>query len=174
MEWASDFWAWAWARHHNVLSWYIRPLFLIPFIIFAYRRSLRGIALTLVALLTSMFWFPAPAQADPAVLGFLQAEQDYLFGRWTIGKVLLSSVVPLSLFALALAFWRRSWLWGLVVLNGIALTKTLWSFAVAGEESGLAVLTPALTGLLITDLLILVAWRLFRTHAPSIAPEPKA
>ena len=22
-----EFVAWAWARHHNVLSWYIRPLF---------------------------------------------------------------------------------------------------------------------------------------------------
>ena len=25
MELLSDFLAWAWARHHNVLSWYIRP-----------------------------------------------------------------------------------------------------------------------------------------------------
>ena len=26
-----EFAAWAWARHHNELSWYIRPLFLLPF-----------------------------------------------------------------------------------------------------------------------------------------------
>jgi ABC-type glycerol-3-phosphate transport system substrate-binding protein len=26
-----EFTTWAWERHHNVLSWYIRPLFLLPF-----------------------------------------------------------------------------------------------------------------------------------------------
>jgi hypothetical protein len=41
--------AWAWERHHNVLSWYIRPLFLLPFCYFAYKHSLAGIVLTLVA-----------------------------------------------------------------------------------------------------------------------------
>ena len=25
-----SFWDWLWQRHHNQLSWYIRPLFLIP------------------------------------------------------------------------------------------------------------------------------------------------
>jgi len=54
----NEFVAWAWARHHNVLSWYVRPLFLLPFCYFAYRRSLWGIVLTVVALATSMFWFP--------------------------------------------------------------------------------------------------------------------
>ena len=33
---------------------------------FAYRRSLLGLAATLVALATSMAWFPAPAAPDPA------------------------------------------------------------------------------------------------------------
>jgi hypothetical protein len=39
MEMLSDFLAWAWARHHNILSWYIRPMFILPFIYFAYKRS---------------------------------------------------------------------------------------------------------------------------------------
>src|SRR5215217_3294099 len=34
-----EFAAWAWDRHHNVLSWYIRPLFLLPFCYFAYKRN---------------------------------------------------------------------------------------------------------------------------------------
>jgi hypothetical protein len=54
------FLSWTWERHHNVLSWYVRLLFLLPLAYFSYRRSLSGIVLTLVALATSMFWFPAP------------------------------------------------------------------------------------------------------------------
>ncbi|WP_386688693.1 hypothetical protein [Lonepinella sp. MS14437] len=49
---------WVFARHQNPLSWYIRPLFIIPLCWFAYRHSLTGIATTVFALLTSMFWFP--------------------------------------------------------------------------------------------------------------------
>ncbi len=43
MEFFSDFLSWAWARHHNVLSWYIRPMFILPFIFFAYKRSWKGL-----------------------------------------------------------------------------------------------------------------------------------
>src|SRR5215204_1299227 len=31
-----EFIGWAWERHHNVLSWYIRPLFFLPFYFFAH------------------------------------------------------------------------------------------------------------------------------------------
>src|SRR3712207_5386511 len=62
----------AYDRHGNILSWYVRPLFLLPLAWFAYRRSGWGVAATLVALATSMFWFPAPAEPDPRVLEFLQ------------------------------------------------------------------------------------------------------
>jgi hypothetical protein len=70
-----EFVAWAWARHHNELSWYIRPLFLLPFCYFAYKRSLWGITLTVVALATSMFWFPAPGRVDPGAAEFLAVER---------------------------------------------------------------------------------------------------
>jgi len=42
VELLADFVGWAWERHHNPLSWWIRPLFLIPFAFFAYRRSWVG------------------------------------------------------------------------------------------------------------------------------------
>ncbi|WP_020395975.1 hypothetical protein [Thiolinea disciformis] len=78
MELLNTFMEWAWARHHNVLSWYIRPLFLLPFCYFAYQRSYLGITLTLtlLALLSSMFWFPVPDSISPAVLSALQAEVE--------------------------------------------------------------------------------------------------
>ena len=96
-----SFGSWAWARHHNVLSWYVRPLFLIPLAVAAYRRSGWGIAATLVALTTSMFWFPAPTATDPWVAQFLAFERDWLTGDWTIGKVALTLLVPLFLTAYA-------------------------------------------------------------------------
>ena len=92
-----EFAAWAWARHHNVLSWYIRVLFLLPFCYFAYKRSLFGMTLTLVALATSMFWFPAPERPDPRAFEFLAMEREYLSGEWTTAKILLGLLVPGSL-----------------------------------------------------------------------------
>jgi hypothetical protein len=72
------FLSWAWARHHIILSWYTRPLFLLPFCYYAYRRSINGIVLTLLALASRMFWYPEPEHADPEALEFLAAEQEYV------------------------------------------------------------------------------------------------
>ena len=88
------FLSWAWERHHNVLSWYIRPLFILPLIYFSYRLSLSGIVLTLVALMSSIFWFPAPEQADPMVEEFLAFEREWLTGEWPLAKVLMTSLAP--------------------------------------------------------------------------------
>jgi hypothetical protein len=41
-----DFLSWAWARHHNILSRYIRSLSVVPLAYFAYERSPSGITLT--------------------------------------------------------------------------------------------------------------------------------
>jgi hypothetical protein len=65
MEFINDFLSWAWERHHIILSRYIRPLFLVPFCYFTYKRSITGIVLTLLALATSMFWFPKPETVSP-------------------------------------------------------------------------------------------------------------
>jgi hypothetical protein len=153
MEFLNDFFAWAWARHHNVLSWYIRPLFIIPFIYFAYKRSWKGMLVTVIALATSMFWFPAPASIDPSVVQFLAAEQEYLTGAWTIQKILLSLIVPAFFILLGLAFWKRSWWWGVAVINVAALGKVAWSVA-EGGQAGWAVLVPALVGMILCDLAV--------------------
>lgn len=52
---------WLFARHHNILSWYVRPLLLVPIMLAAWRRSWAGLMAGVFALLTSMAWFPAPA-----------------------------------------------------------------------------------------------------------------
>jgi hypothetical protein len=153
MDLLKDFLAWAWARHHNILSWYIRPLFIIPFVYFAYQRSWKGMVVTVIALATSMFWFPRPATAEPAVEQFLAAELEYLTGAWNIQKFLMTLIVPAFFILLGLAFWKRTWWWGVAVINLAALGKVVWSIA-EGGESGWAVLLPALIGMIVCDLAV--------------------
>lgn len=147
------FFAWTFERHHNVASWYVRPLFLVPLCLFAYRRSLGGISATLFLLATSMFWFPAPAVPDPAVDDFLAIEMEYLASPWTPAKVVGTALVPITLGALAAALWRRNLYVGLSVLVLIAVLKMAWSVLEAGD-AGFAIFAPALGGLLACTVLI--------------------
>lgn len=157
---------WIWARHHNMLSWYIRPLFLIPFCFFAYRRSWAGVLGTVFALATSMFWFPKPEAVGEQVTQFLEMEQQYLFGEWGPLKVLMSLLVPGTLFALAAAFWKRSLWLGLSVLVFIAVSKMTWSVAFGGE-SGKSIFAPALIGLLICVGLVYAGFRKLDAKRPA-------
>ncbi len=161
MDFLNDFITWAFERNQNILSWYIRPLFLLPFCYFAYKRSSKGIIITLVLLATSMFWFPKPAAVNPKVEAFLDMEKDYLFGEWNFIKAALSSLVPVAMFVLAYAFWKHSWKYGVIVINLIAILKVLWSLY-AGESSGVSVILPAFIGLIICNLVILIAYRVVK------------
>ncbi|HYN92716.1 MAG TPA: hypothetical protein VES42_02570 [Pilimelia sp.] len=158
-EWFGALGGWAWDRHHNILSWYVRPLFLLPFCYFAFRRSLLGIGATLVALVTSMAWFPAPARPSAAVVAMLDTERDYLLGEWTVAKVAIALLIPLMFAAIALALWRRSLPWALVVINGAVLFKVAWTFWYGDATGALAHLTPALLGLAIVDAALIGAAR---------------
>ena len=66
-------------------------------------------ALTVVAVTSSMFWFPAPATSDPQVTAFLAMERQYITSPLTLGKAAMTTLVPIWFAALALLFWRRSW-----------------------------------------------------------------
>jgi hypothetical protein len=164
-----EFVAWAWARHHNELSWYIRPLFLLPFCYFAYKRRLWGIVLTVLALATSMFWFPVPDSVDPQTVEFLAVEKEYLTDGWSLWKVMLALLVPVSFAALAVAFWKRSLVWGLAVINAMVLVKIVWSFYFGDESGGLTLLPSALAGLAVCDAAILYIVRRMRKGS---SPKP--
>ena len=56
----TNFFEWAFTRHQNTLSWYIRPLFIIPIVMGAYKKSYSLIFFSIFCLFTSMFWFPKP------------------------------------------------------------------------------------------------------------------
>ncbi len=145
---STTFFEWAFDRHHNQWSWYIRPLFLIPFCYFAYRRNLAGISITVFCLFTSMFWFSKPEVVSDDVFAFLQFEKDWLESAWDFKKLLLIATVPISFFALGMAFWKRSLLMGLGVLVLVATGKIIWSIQNAGE-SGKSIVIPAVLGLAI-------------------------
>jgi hypothetical protein len=163
--------AWAWERHHNILSWYIRPLFFLPFCYFAYKRSLFGMVLTLVALATSMAWFPASETTSPAVVEMLAAEKAYFAAGWPLWKVLLALVVPISFAALGLAFWKRSLVWGLVVINGAILIKTGWTFVVSTEAGAMSHLPAAVLGLAVLNAVVLYVRHRMRKRSSSRPPQ---
>jgi hypothetical protein len=167
-----EFVAWAWARHHNVLSWYIRPLFFLPFCFFAYRRNLWGIVLTLLALATSMFWFPVPENPSPAVNEMLASEREYLTADWTLWKVSIALLVPLTFVALGLAFWKRSLVWGLAVVNAAILFKIGWTFLFSTEAGAMSHLPAAVLGLALCDALILYIMRRMRARSSYEHPRP--
>lgn len=125
------------------------------------KGNIIGIIITLIALLTSMFWFLKPETIDPKVEEFLAMEMDYLFGEWSFNKILLSSMVPLIMFALAYAFWRHSWKYGILVINLIAILKVLWNLY-TGDGSGLSVVLPALIGLVICNFVIWIAYKIIK------------
>jgi hypothetical protein len=160
MEFLQAFAEWAWMRHHNPLSWYIRPLFLIPFCYFAWQRSVTGIVVTFLALATSMFWFPAPAHPDSRISDFLNAERDYLLGNWDVAKILFTVMAPAFLLALASACWRRSIWFGFALIAAGSFIKIGWSVYYGGT-SGWAVVPPAVVGLIVTALVLVIARRKF-------------
>jgi hypothetical protein len=106
--------------------------------------------------------FPAPAEPDPRVQEFLDFEKAWLTGDWNAQRILMPLLAPLSLAVFCLAFWRRSVVWGLVILNLMAGGKLLWG-VVAGDGTGWAMTAPAFAGLLLCDAALL--WALRRLQA---------
>lgn len=148
-----EFFNWVFERHQNQMSWFIRPLFLIPFCYFAYKRRWAGISITIFCLFTSMFWFSKPEAVSEQVQTFLQFEKDWLTAKWDYRKWLLPLTIPVSLFVLGLAFWRQRLLMGLGVVVLVATGKIIWSVYNAGA-AGKSIIVPATVGLAVCVVLI--------------------
>lgn len=152
------FFGWAFERHQNTASWLVRPLLLLPFCYFAWRRSLAGIVASVLAILTSMFWFPAPVAPRADVTEFLAMERRLLSEGWT-GRPLFSALAAIVYgAALAAAFWKRSWKLGVVVAAAGAVLKILWS-GFLSPDAGLSVIPFALGGLAVLVVVVLIVMR---------------
>ncbi len=136
---------WVWNRHHNVLSWYVRPLFIFPFCYFAYKRKLNYLLVVLLIFPTTLFWFPAPEEPSQKVLEYLSWEQEFLTQGIMWQKALMIFLVVVFLFLLALSFWKRSLLYGVVVLNIGTLLKVVWSIYFGGSVGHAAILPSVVT-----------------------------
>lgn len=143
--------------------------FVLPFCYFAYKKNIWGMALTVVAVTSSMFWFPAPAAADPRVTAFLAMERQYVTGPLTPGKAAMTMLVPLWFIALALSFRRRSWVGGFIVISVGTLLKIIWSFSFGGE-SAWAIVPPVALGFILCAGILLYAFRRVR-HGLEGPPE---
>jgi len=156
---------WAWARHANALSWYIRPLFILPFCYFAYKKSVWGITLTVVAVTTSMFWFPAPATPDPRGVALLAVEREYVGGPLTFSQIVLTGLIPVWFVLLAWAVQKRSWLAAMTVIVVGTLLKVGWLFRVAGSNAWVIV-PPVAFGTVLCAGVLLFAHSRFKRARP--------
>ena len=154
-----DFLDWAWARHHNPLSWYIRPLFILPFCYFAYKRTVWGMVVTLVAVTSSMFWFPVPATVEPRATAFLAVEREWITGPPTLSRLVLPLLIPIWFIALAAAIRRRSWAAAALVIIAGTTLKVAWSFYVAGVSAWIIVTPVALGNAVCAAVLTYAYWR---------------
>jgi hypothetical protein len=102
----------------------------------------------------------------------LRTEEAYLTANWTPWKVLIALLIPLTFAALGLAFWRRSLLWGLAVINAAILFKIAWTFLFSTEAGALSHLPAAVIGLVVCDALILYVMRRMRSRSSYELPRP--
>ena len=98
-------------------------------------------------------------------------EREYLAGEWTTARVLLGLLVPGSLAALAVVFWKRSIVYGLVLINAIVLVKLAWSFYFGDASGGLTLLPSQLLGLAVLNAVVLYVRHRMRKRSSPKPPQ---
>ncbi len=155
-----EFWTWYFERHLNPLSWAIRPLFVLLFCYFSYKRKPLLAVFTIILTFTSAVWFPKPDIVNPMVQNFLQVEKEWLLGPWTYLKVFETMLIVIGLFSLGAAFWYRSIKIGLLVLGLVTIAKIAWS-VFHGKGSSPVLIVFAVFTLLVSSAVIYIANRYF-------------
>ncbi|MEC0598299.1 hypothetical protein P8835_07480 [Bacillus spizizenii] len=139
---------WAFRRHLNPLSWYIRPLFLLVLVYVAYKRSWKGIIITFVLMMSSMVWFPESKKIHLQMQKVLEFEQMLLSSP--VSAVLTIAFMMVFLGFILTAFWKRSLVFGLFLLNVTLVGKVVLSLCFTGEN-GWAPLGNTIFGLMLIN-----------------------
>jgi hypothetical protein len=85
----------------------------------------------------------------------------------------MALIVPISFAALGFVFWKRSIVYGLVLLNAVVVAKLVWSFYFGDASGGLTLLPSALAGLAVCDAAILyVVHRIRKGSSKGSSPKP--
>jgi hypothetical protein len=77
-------------------------------------------------------------------------EQQYVTGGWTWVKTGMTLLVPVWFVLLGAAFWRRSWLAGLGVINVGIVLKVIWSFYFGGDTAW-SIIPPVVIGAIVCN-----------------------
>lgn len=147
---------WAFQRHLNPISWYIRPIFLLILCFFAYKRSWKGLLITFIVMTSSMVWFAAPDHIDPQMQQVLEFEKKVLSTPLSASITLVTMFSFLSL--VILAFWKRSLKWGLIIVNITVVGKLILSLILTGE-AGWGTFPVTIFGLITVNLIALLVYK---------------
>lgn len=139
---------WAFARHLNPLSWYIRPIFLVLFAFFAYKHNWKAIVATLVLMTSSMVWFPKPATINAQMQTVLEMEKQLLSSP--VSAILALGTMVAFMTLVGVALWKHSLKMGLIILNATLVGKMVFTLLFSGED-GWAPLGNTIFGLVIVN-----------------------
>ncbi|MGM0867481.1 MAG: hypothetical protein ACQEWF_22730 [Bacillota bacterium] len=139
---------WAFQRHLNPLSWYIRPIFLIVLVYFAHKHSWKGVIITFVLMMSSMIWFPAPETINPQMQTVLEYEQMLLSNP--VSAIFTIALMMVFVVLILIAFWKHSLKFGLIILNVTLIGKVILSLLFTGEN-GWAPLGNTIFGLILVN-----------------------
>jgi hypothetical protein len=99
-------------------------------------------------------------------------EQQYVTGGWTWAKTAMTLLIPLWFVLLGGAFWRRSWIVGIVVINVGAALKVAWSFHFGGA-SAWSIIPPVVIGAVVCNAVLVYILRRWNATA-SARPDAGA
>ncbi len=148
---------WAWARHHNELSWFIRPLIILAFCYAAWTHRFCTVIMLGLFFPLSAVLFPAPETPKPYIVEFLNSERDLLESLSLLGWITFIGAVVLFLWVLAAAFWKRDFWLGVLLANAASIIKLTFSLLV-WPDTGYAAVFPTLLTVAVFNLCCLAVW----------------
>jgi hypothetical protein len=139
---------WAFQRHLNPLSWYIRPVFLVVLAYFAYKHNWKGLIITFILMMSNMVWFPPPETINLQMKAVLEMEEKLLSNP--LSAILTITFMMVFVVSIGVAFWKHSLILGLIIMNVTLIGKVVLSLFFTGEN-GWAPLGNTIFGLILVN-----------------------